>query len=132
MTARTIGISITTLFVIDAIGAAMSAVFLGIVLVYYEDLFGIPHDALYFLAAFPLLFSVYDVGCLVLASNEARRRRLLRNIAFANLLYCALSLAVAYIHKDSITLLGWLYILVEVTVVAGLGTVQLRATAGSK
>ncbi|MEN8696651.1 MAG: hypothetical protein ABF317_05040 [Bacteroidia bacterium] len=51
------------LFLVDALGAALSAVLLGVVLVNYEPIFGIPSDSLSLLAAVPYFFAVYDVVC---------------------------------------------------------------------
>ena len=51
------------LFLVDALGAALSAVLLGVVLVNYEPIFGIPSDSLSLLAAVPYFIAVYDVVC---------------------------------------------------------------------
>ena len=51
------------LFLIDGLGALVSAFFLGVVLVRLESFFGIPPFILYFLAFLPCLFAAYDFFC---------------------------------------------------------------------
>jgi hypothetical protein len=46
------------LFLIDGLGALLSAILLGVVLVQLEYLFGIPKSTLYFLASLPCLFTI--------------------------------------------------------------------------
>lgn len=52
-----------TLFAIDGLGALLSVFLLGVVLVQFESLFGMPKETLYFLAFLPCLFAVYDLVC---------------------------------------------------------------------
>ena len=112
------------LFLIDALGALVSAFLLGIVLVYFESSFGIPAKVLYLLAAFPVLFAVYDLICY--ARLKTNLPGFLTAIALANLGYCLLSLIMAALHYESITLLGWLYIVGEVLLVVGLAILELK------
>lgn len=116
------------LLLIDGIGALISAVFLGFVLVRFETHFGIPTSALYFLAVFPLLFAFYDFYCYFRVHRNLAR--LLKFIAVANLLYCCLSVVVLLFHTDRIQLLGWLYLIAEVSIVLILALLELRV-AGS-
>ena len=51
------------LFLLDGLGAILSAILLGVVLVNQQALFGIPKPTLYFLASLPCLFAVYDFYC---------------------------------------------------------------------
>lgn len=108
------------LFVIDGIGALLSALLLGVVLVRFENLFGIPARFLYFLAAFPLLFACYDFY----AYRRLNTAFLLKGIALLNYFYCGLSLSIALRHMDSITSLGWIYMWAELGIVFVLATVE--------
>jgi uncharacterized oligopeptide transporter (OPT) family protein len=103
------------LFVIDGIGALVSAVMLGIVLVQLEQVFGIPAAALYILAAIPCLFALYDWYCFRSAQINLNKNLLI--IAGLNVGYCILSIAITYLHKDSVTTLGWTYIFLEILIV---------------
>lgn len=111
------------LFLIDGLGAVVSAFFLGIVLVKFESVFGIPKQALYLLAAIPIVFGIYDFFCYTRGKHLGG---LLKIIAIANLLYCALSIGMAILHKDSVTTLGWTYIIVEVLIILLIAVWELR------
>lgn len=112
------------LFLIDAVGALLSAFLLGIVLVKLESFFGIPRSALYLLAAIPCFFALYDLLCYILARQKTAG--LLRGIAYANILYCCLSIGLAFYHVASITIFGWLYILGEILIVVFLARLELK------
>ncbi|MFD0863352.1 hypothetical protein ACFQ1M_14150 [Sungkyunkwania multivorans] len=112
------------LFLIDGLGALLSAFLLGVVLVRYEEFFGIPHQTLYFLALFPCLFALYDLYC-----YRGKRKDLgpfLRGIGIANILYCGLSLGLAFYHGEALTYFGWTYIIIEIMVVITLAVLELK------
>ena len=111
------------LFQIDGLGAVMSAVLLGIVLVNLESIFGIPKSALYILAALPCIFAIYDIYCYY--RIEQNLELYLKAIAVANLLYCILSIGLAIYHRVSITILGWAYIIAEVIIICVLSYLEL-------
>lgn len=71
------------LFLIDGLGALVSAFMLGIILVYLEPIFGIPKQVLYFLAMLPCCFAVYDAYCY----TRNKSGMFLKGIAVANLVY---------------------------------------------
>jgi hypothetical protein len=52
------------LFLIDGAGAIISVILLGVVLVEFEQIFGIPRSILYLLAVFPFMYAIYDFFCL--------------------------------------------------------------------
>lgn len=103
------------IFLIDGVGALLSAFMLGVVLRRFESFFGIPASALLVLALIPCFFVVYDLFCH--RYGTAHRSRLLWIIALLNVVYCLLSLGFAYFHRSSLTIYGWVYILVEIVVV---------------
>jgi hypothetical protein len=112
------------LFLIDGIGATVSAFMLGIVLVRLQFLFGIPTTTLYALATFPVIFILYDGACYVLIRKPLSRY--IKVIALMNVLYCLLSIAcIIYVH-DVITVWGWTYILFEIIILIGLVAIELQ------
>ena len=113
------------LFIIDGLGALLSAFLLGVVLVRFESIFGIPASALYLLASFPLGFVMYDA---ISYRIKGRTAALLKGIAILNLLYCGLSLSLALYHSETITMLGWAYILGEVGIIILLAILEIRAS----
>jgi len=114
-----------TLLLLDGFGAIISAILLGIVLVHFQPYFGMPVKTLYFLAALPCCFAIYDFVCYLRVSKNIGFY--LELIAIVNLLYCCLSIGLAVYHAAELTSLGWSYIIIEVIVVVGLSLVELKA-----
>lgn len=111
-------------FLIDGLGALLSAFLLGIVLVQFESIFGIPPSALYILAIIPCFFAWYDWYCYRLKGTELAPY--LKGMAWMNISYCILSLSFAFYHIESITTLGWLYISGEIIIVLFLAAMELK------
>ena len=111
------------LFLIDGFGAILSAFLLGVVLVKFEEIFGIPTSVLYFLATIPIFFVIYDVFCY---QKHLKIGLLLKGIAVLNMLYCCVSIGLISYHFSSITILGWTYIIVEIILVSFLAMIEFR------
>ncbi len=103
------------LFLADGLGAILSAFLLGVVLVELENWFGIPQSTLYFLAFLPCLFAAYDFYCYL--KPPKKLGFFLKVIAIINLLYCILSISLAFYHHQKLTYLGWGYIVIEIMIV---------------
>jgi len=116
--------NVRQLLLIDGVGALLSAFLLGVVLVKYEVTFGIPVKSLYLLAAIPIFFALYDFTCYL--SKSKKTARLLQIIASANLVYCLISLALAWSHRETITLWGWGYLIAEVLIVVALAIIEFK------
>lgn len=116
------------LFLIDGLGAILSAFLLGVVLVEFEEYFGIPRPTLYILALLPCLFAGYDFFCYQKKNENVDS--FLKGISFLNIGYCLLSIVLASYHYERVTYLGWGYILIEVLIVMTLAMIELKA-AGS-
>lgn len=112
------------LFIIDGLGALLSAFLLGIVLVHFESFFGIPKSALYILATLPCFFAIYDFYCYYRVKNKIGVY--LKIIAIINLTYCVISLSFAFYHAQEITIFGWAYILGEIAIVAALALIEFK------
>jgi hypothetical protein len=112
------------LFLIDGLGALLSTFLLGVVLVQFEDFFGIPTNVLYFLAFLPCLFAIYDFYCYQKVPDNIDFY--IKIIAVANLLYCLLSMGLALYHFQKITIYGWIYILLEILILILLITIQFK------
>jgi len=123
----TINQSPKSLFPIDAFGALLSAFMLGVVLVKFENVFGIPKQSLYILALIPCLFAAFDMYSYYIAKRSTSRN--LKIIASLNLLYCGLSLGYAFYHANTITNLGWLYVIGEIIIILILVRVEWNAAA---
>ncbi len=112
------------LFLIDGLGALLSAFLLGVVLVELEAVFGIPRPTLYVLALLPCFFAVYDFYCY--RKKGADIGPFLKGIAIMNISYCLLSIGLAVYHYQRITYFGWAYILIEILIVMTLARLELR------
>lgn len=118
------------LFLIDAIGALVSAIFLGVVLVNLKEYIGMPQDVLYLLAFLPVLFFIYSTSCYSFIKNNWKPY--LRIIAVINMLYCLLSISMIIIHATALTILGYAYFIVEAIIVGVLAVVEYRTAAQLK
>lgn len=112
------------LFLIDAVGAFLSAFLLGFVLIRFEKFFGIPKPTLYFLAVFPILFSFFDFYCILKVKNSIGKY--LKHIAMLNLFYCCVSIGAALLHFSEITFLGFCSIFVEILIISALVYLEFK------
>lgn len=112
------------LFLIDAIGALVSAVMLGFVLTGFESSFGMPVKTLRILAIIPVLYFFYSFTCFV--KTPRNWRKYLRAIAAANVSYCALTFGLLFYHFGPLTLLGIGYFVGEMVIILALALVELR------
>ncbi|WP_420571877.1 hypothetical protein [Kordia sp.] len=110
------------LFLVDALGAFLSAFLLGFVLVRLKNYVGIPPAALYFLSAFPVVFAIFDLYCYL--KTHKKIGAFLKMIAVLNLQYCVVSLGFAFYHKKTLTGLGWTYISVEILIILLLSAIE--------
>lgn len=113
------------LFFLDATGALISVFFLGFVLRKFEIIFGMPSDVLLLLALLPIFFAVYDYCCYFFLKDNCRPY--LKGIAFANLVYCCITILHVIFHYQSLTILGLGYFLVEIVIILILVAVELKA-----
>lgn len=116
--------TIKNLFLLDSLGALLSAVVLGFVLTKYEIFFGMPADVLRFLAIIPCVFALYSfLGFLIKTKNE---RLYLTIIAAANFLYCCLTMFYIYRFYFQLTIWGLSYFIGEIIIVVTLALYELR------
>ena len=115
------------LFLVDGFGALVSAFFLGVVLVYFQEAIGMRLNILYFLAILPVFFAMYSFSCYFLLKKN--HRTFIRVIAYANLLYCCLTLSLVVFYYESLTSLGLTYFFVEIIIVGIIIGIQFKASS---
>lgn len=115
------------LFLIDSLGALLSALLLGVVLASLESTFGMPPKVLYVLASIAGIFCIHSFLCYSGQTENWRSR--MRIIAIANLLYCGLTAGLIIALYPRLTGLGLLYFVLEIMVVAGLAVIELKAAS---
>lgn len=104
------------IFLVDLAGAVLSAFLLGIVLVHWQFYFGMPKESLHLLACIPLCFVLYDIVCFFFIRQNFKWALL--GIAVLNFLYCLLSIYFLFLHASSLSILAWVYFVVEIFIVA--------------
>lgn len=112
------------LFLIDSIGALVSALMLGIVLVQLEDIIGMPPNILYILSLLAVAFSIYSFSCFV--GFPERWPLFLKIIAIVNLMYCCLTMGMVIYFGSGLTVLGILYFVMEVMIISTLVIIELK------
>lgn len=119
-----------TIFLIDGMGALVSAVLLGLVLTRLETFFGLPKHVLYLLSGIALLLAVYSLSnAFMQPANPSIRLKL---IAVANLLYCLLTVVLLLIYYPQLTVYDLLYFMGELLIIVSLAAFELKAAAASR
>ncbi len=113
------------LFLIDAVGASLTASLLLLVLGPFEQFFGMPITVVEWLGGIAVVFTVYSFACFALLSK--RWAIFLLVIAAANTGYCFLTIALAVIYRVTLTVWGWAYFVGEVLIVMSLVRYELKA-----
>jgi len=112
------------IFIYDGLGALFTAFSLGVVLVNLQPIFGIPISTLKVLSIIPLFYFLYDCFCYFKAKNNLGFY--IKGIAILNLLYCPISIWFHLYDGQSITLVGWIYIVVEIIGVAAIAILEFK------
>mgnify|MGYP006237078463 CR=1 FL=1 len=108
-------ISAHTIFLIDGIGALVTALLLSQVLTRFESFFGMPSSTLWVLAAIAFCFSIYSFVCQFIVKKHFKGR--LATIIIANTLYCVVTTALMIAHFDKLTVFGLAYFIGEIFVI---------------
>ena len=111
-------------FLLDGIGAVVSASIMGLLVAQQVSLFGLPSNDAYFLAAFPCVFFVYSIYCHF--NLPVDWKPYLKMIIIANLLYCFISIGVVFYHFASLTNNGLAYFILEIIVILIVVVLELR------
>jgi hypothetical protein len=117
------------LFLIDGLGACLTAFFLVAILARFEDSFGMPRTVLYFLSLVACIYAIYSFCCHFFISSNWRPY--LKAIAIANAIYCCLTFGLVIYFYPILTILGLLYFLLEIIVVSILVLIELKALSGT-
>lgn len=118
------------LFLVDALGALLSAFLLGVVLVIFEPVFGMPCAILYVLAGVAVVLAVYSFSCY--ARFPRNWPPFLKIIAIANVIYCAVTLGLVVYLYEQLTGLGVAYFILEVIVISSLVRIEWKVAATTK
>ncbi len=111
------------LFLVDAIGALVSALFLLFVLPGFEVISGFSTRLFNVLGTIALVFSIYSILNFFLKTQKVV---FLRLIAIGNILYGCLSISLALIYKPSALTLT--YLVLEFIILIFLATIEIKAS----
>jgi hypothetical protein len=111
-----------SLVLVDAIGALVTAVVVGLVLPSLEPQLGISSTSLHTLAIIATAYAILSWGAFFVLR---RWHTYLRVIGLANLGYVAVTVAVLIAARGSVTGLGAAYFVVEVVIIVALASVEL-------
>lgn len=112
------------IFLMDGMGAILSAVLLALVLPFFVDLLGMPLETLFILSILPLGYAIYSLLCYLL--DPFQWKFYLRVIALANFLYCLVTMVYLVLNLEQTTVFGELYFVLEMIIVASLATFELK------
>ena len=112
------------IFLIDSIGAFLSAALLFAILSFFVEEFGLPKMILYLLFSIACIFSIYSIFCYYLF--EKQWRTYLWTVLIANILYCILTIVFLVIFRNSITLLGLIYFILEIIMISCVAFIELK------
>lgn len=111
-------------FLIDAIGALLSALFIFIILNYFENQIGLPAKTLIFLIIIAIVLSIFSFCCYLFQNNNLKQN--LKVISRANILYCILTIFTLFAYRQVITKLGLLYFIFEIFIIFIIVKVELK------
>ena len=113
-----------TLFLIDSIGALLTAVILIIIKAYFNERFGIPWHTVYILSSIAFIFALYSFSCYYFLKHKWQPY--LITIGIANFLYCCSTAALIFIHYDNLTKLAVAYFAFEILIMCCLVFIELK------
>ena len=112
------------IFLIDAVGALLTFTLLFIVLRTFNSLFGLSKTTFEYLSLLAFIFFLYSITCFFLAKNNWKLY--LKIICTANTLYCILIFGILIGNYENISMLGVVYFLGEIAVIAGLVFFEIK------
>lgn len=115
------------LIVADLLGATLSLISLTLIWFVFESLFDLPKTAISILITSATLLLGFDLFSLL--SSRDKHNQQLQFIGIANVCYCVLSLCLAIIFYEDITLVGHIYLLLEILLVFLLAMVELKVVS---
>lgn len=103
-----------TLFLVDALGALLTAFFLTAMTSVFYKYIGMSQNILTTLAVIASMFCIYSASCFILIKNNWRP--FLKAIITLNILYCCATVACIVYSYQQLTILGMVYFVLEIVV----------------
>lgn len=119
-----------TLFLIDSIGAFMTAFSLFVVVRQFNEYFGMPKKELTYLSAIAGLFCIYSAACFSILKRGWAPY--IRFIGIANIIYCALTMGLLIAYLPLLTIIGKSYFVIEIVIICILSYIELNVATRNK
>lgn len=118
------------IFLIDALGALLTAILLSALLAPLEHYFGMPSIVLYSLSGIGFFLFIYSISChRFIKSNW---KPYLVGIIACNFIYSILSIGLIYEHYGKLTYLGLIYFAFELIVIGIVVTIEFNSFVSYK
>ncbi|MDC0231071.1 hypothetical protein OAK19_03825 [Aureispira] len=115
------------LFLTDSIGAGISAIFLGVILVWLEEIIGMPTPVLFALSSMACVYAIYSICCYFILNNNWQPY--LNFIAFANLAHCIITIGLIVHFYHKLTILGLTYFGIELIIIFGIIIIEFKVAS---
>lgn len=100
-----------SIFLLDGIGALLTAFLIFVVLRPFNESIGLPKNILVYLSIIAAVFSIYSLSCYCLIKEQWPFY--LRIISLANIVYCCLTIITIIYFHESIRIIGICYFVGE-------------------
>lgn len=120
--------SLKTVFLVDGLGALLTATLLMAIVCPFNVHFGMPPEFLPLLSITALAFAAYSLSCYLFNASK----KFLLPIILANLTYCLLTLSLAIYFWHHLTFLGITYFLGEILIVIALISLELKTLKATR
>ncbi|MBX3039958.1 MAG: hypothetical protein KF789_04530 [Bdellovibrionaceae bacterium] len=117
-----------TIFLLDGIGAALSATANGLILPLFSERIGFSATNLRLLGLIGFLFAAYSLTCFLVVRRP--KSHMLLAIILGNSLYCLLLLAIASLSSE-LSVWGRAYFIGEVAIIAGIVFLEAKVYRSS-
>jgi len=114
-----------SIFLIDAIGALITALFLLGILAQLENYFGMPSKVLYLLSVIAFCLFLYSISCHRLIKSNGKP--FLSLLIFFNLIYLLISIGMVIKYYVNLTKLGVIYFILELIIIGIVIIIELKA-----
>ena len=119
-----------SVFLVDGVGAVLTAFLLITVLKTFNEYFGMPRETLTILSILALILAIYSFSCFAFSDNNSQK--LLKPIIVANLTYCILTLGLVVYFYNKLTILDLTYFGGEILIIGGLVYIELKTLETSR
>lgn len=119
-----------TLFLIDSVGAFMTAFSLFVIVRQFYEYFGMPKNELTYLSVIAVFYGIYSAACFLFLKVELTA--FIKFIGIANLIYCALTIVLLIKYCHLLTIVGTTYFLVEIAIICGLSYIEFHVAKRNK